>query len=84
MTILTIDIERQTNGCQCGTLTFRTNEGEGKLLWMTQWRRAQKVTVELIPAEGATQADIRAHYNHLVDSLVQAVVERVSRKLLFS
>ena len=84
MTILTIDIERQSNGCQCGTLTFETGGREGRLLWMTQWRRAQKVTVEFIPAEGATQHDVRTHHNTLVDTLVQAVVERVSRKLLFS
>lgn len=84
MTILTIDIERQSNGCQCGTLTFSAGDREGKLLWMTQWRRAQKVTVEFIPAEGATQQDVRDHYNHLVDSLVQTVFERVSRKALFS
>lgn len=84
MHIDAIQIERQTPGCQCGTLAFRHEGRRGALLWIVQWRRAQKVAVEFVPGEGATQADIRAHHDRLVDALVQAMVERVSRKLLFS
>lgn len=84
MQIASIHIERQTPGCQCGTLAFRSGARSGMLLWVTEWRRGQKVTVEFVPGEGATQADIRAHHDRLVDELVKAMVERVSRKLLFS
>lgn len=79
-----IAIERRSNGCQCGSLTFSTADRRGVLLWIAQWRRAQRVTVEFVAGEGATQEDIRANHNALVNEIVQTVFEQVSRKALFS
>jgi hypothetical protein len=84
MKIDSILIERQSNGCQCGTLIVREGDTTAHLLWMLVWRRGQQVVAEFVPAEGATQALVRTHHAELVDTVVKAVFERVSRKALFS
>ena len=83
MQISNILVERKGSGCQCGVLTFRLGDREGRLLWIMQWRRAQKVMVEFVPGEGATSQDVRAHHERLVDAVVQRVFEATSRKALF-
>ena len=84
MKIEAIHIERQSNGCQCGTLVYHQGGESGHVLWMLIWRRGQQVMADFVPGEGASQATIRAHHAQLVDTLVQAVFERVNRKALFS
>lgn len=82
--IESILIERQTNGCQCGTLIVRTGDERAHVLWVLIWRRGQQVVAEFVPGEGATQTLIRECHAQLVDSVVKSVFERVSRKALFS
>jgi hypothetical protein len=84
MKITSIHIERQANGCQCGTLIVQGGEQPAHLLWMLQWRRGQQVVAEFVPGEGATQDMIRANHAQLVDAVVKDVFDRVSRKALFS
>ena len=84
MKIESIQIERQSNGCQCGTLIVRDGASSAHLLWMLVWRRGQQVVAEFVPGEGADQALVRAHHAELVDTVVKAVFDRVSRKALFS
>jgi hypothetical protein len=84
MKIESIQIERQTNGVQCGTLVLREEDTTSHVLWMLIWRRGQQVVAEFVPGEGATQAQIRAHHATLVDTVVKNVFDRVSRKALFS
>ena len=79
-----IHIERQTNGCQCGTLIVRSGETIAHVLWVLIWRRGQQVVAEFVPGEGATQDLIRAHHAQLVDTVVKSIFDRVSRKALFS
>ena len=79
-----IHIERQTNGCQCGTLILRDGDAIAHVLWQLIWRRGQQVVAEFVPGEGATQDLIRRHHAHLVDTLVQSIFDRISRKALFS
>ncbi|MNS25710.1 hypothetical protein D3C72_576110 [compost metagenome] len=84
MTIESIIIERQANGCQCGTLVVREGGEPAHVLWMLQWRRGQQVVAEFVPGEGATQDLIRAHHARLVEATTKDVFDRVSRKALFS
>jgi hypothetical protein len=82
--IESIHIERQTNGCQCGTLILRNGDEVAHVLWLLIWRRGQQVVAEFVPGEGATQDMIRANHAHLVDTVVKSIFDRVSRKALFS
>ena len=84
MKIDSIHIERQTNGCQCGTLAYHLGDEVGHVLWVLVWRRGQQVVADFVPGEGATPAAIRAHHAELVDALVGTVFEQVNRKALFS
>ena len=84
MQIHSIQIERQTNGCQCGTLVIRQEDADAHVLWVLIWRRGQQPVAEFVPGEGASQLMIRAHHAELVDTVVKNVFDRVSRKALFS
>jgi hypothetical protein len=84
MEIVSIAIERRGAGSPCGTLIYQQEGRRASVLWLLQWRRGQKVTVEFVPGEGALREDLRAHHDRLVDAVTQAAFEHVSRKSLFT
>lgn len=83
MEIREITLERKGDGGQCGTLAFRDGARTGWLLFVVQMQRGHKVVVEFVPGLGAHQADIATFHDKLVDRVVQAVFDQVSRKTLF-
>jgi hypothetical protein len=83
MVIREINLERKGDRGQCGTLAFRDGARSGHLLFLVQFQRGGQVTVEFVAGLGAHQADISANHDQLVDAVVQAAFEHVSRKTLF-
>ena len=83
MVIRDIHMERKGDRGQCGTLAFRDGSRTGHLLFLVQFQRGGQITVEFVPALGAHQADISANHDRLVDAVVQAAFDHVSRKTLF-
>jgi hypothetical protein len=83
MEIREITLERKGEGGQCGTLAFRDGARTGWLLFVVQWQRGQKVTVEFVPGLGAHQADVAKYHDRFVDEVVKTVFDQVSRKKLF-
>ena len=84
MEIMSVAIERRGGNHPCGTLEYRLEGRRGAVLWLLQWPRSQRATVEFVPGEGAARQDVRQHHDRLVDAVVKAVVEQTSRKSLFS
>lgn len=78
MQIQVIEIERQAGESQCGTLAFTAQEREGVLLWIAEWHGGARVTVEFVPGEGASRADIESNHAALVDTLIQTLFERLN------
>lgn len=83
MEIVSIAIERRGSASPCGTLVYKLEGRRASVLWLMQWRRSQKATVEFVPAEGAAREELRQHHDHLVDAIVKEVFEQTSRKTLF-
>lgn len=83
MEIMSIAIERR-GGASCGTLVYRQDGRRATALWLMQARRAQRVAVEFVPAEGAIREELREHHDRLADAVMQTVFEQTSRKSLFT
>jgi hypothetical protein len=84
MEIVSIAIERRGAGSPCGTLVYQRDGRRASVLWLLQWRRGQKITVEFVPGEGSAREDLRTHHDRFADAVTQAAFENVSRKSLFT
>lgn len=95
--IFAIDIERWDARAYCGTLEYRAASDfrfgaggfpevhMGTLLWTVEWRSTPEVLVEFFPGGEFEDAQlVKKHQQHLIDSLLETLAERVGHETLFT